>query len=386
MRDGRSPVVVGALIGVAALACSAKEEQPPVSTSCGTWQVQSPMNERREHPAPIRLNDGRLLIVSGHYLETGPIKSAELFDPATKRWSWTGSLTNARQGGGGGLLHDGRVLVGDAFGEPAHFPSEIYQPSTGVWTTAAKMNDDRQNYTMTVLKDGRVLVTGGINWGTDVTLSTAEVFDPTTNAWTKTTPLDKPRFGHAAALMSDGHVLVIGGAAYPDPMNTPISCTMYDPVTATWTAAPPMLRTYAVSGLVTLDDGKILVLGRGADNGRFRNRDAEKTAEVFDPVTRTWRTVASQPRSRIGQPLVKMPDGRIMAIGGTVANDQDLPWVDLYDPKADRWSELAPLNVGRRNHGAALLADGSVVVMGGSNGNGGSGNFLSSVELYTPCK
>ncbi len=272
--------------------------------------------------------------------------------------------------------------MGDAFGKPNHFPSEVYAPTTGTWTITAKMNEDRQNYTMTMLPDGTVLASGGIDWSSDTTRSTAEIYHPSSDTWTVTTPLDRPRFRHMAVSLPDGRVMVIGGGRYPEAFDTLVSVVIFDPTTSLWTAAPTMRRTYEWTGIVTLDGGEVLVLGRGADSARMTNREAEATAEIYAPSTNTWRTAAAPLHPRMQHPLVKMRDGRILAVAGSIAQHEESTRVDLYDPRTDRWTELEPALVPRRNHGAALLPSGSVVVMGGSNL---AESYLSSAELFTPC-
>jgi hypothetical protein len=373
------------LLPLVMLACAVDSPATSQAPACGggTWTVLEQMNERREYPAPVALADGRLLAVSGHYLESGTIESAEIFDLATKRWSLTGSLHNARQGGGGVLLESGSVLVGDAWGMPDHHPSELYDPDSETWSIVGKMNVDRQNYTLTRLADGSVLAAGGINWTTEETLATAELYDPASGSWRMTAALDRPRFGHHAISLPDDRVLVIGGSRYPQALDEPISCVLYDPETETWTAAATMQRTFAVTGVVALRDGRVLALGRVGGDDPFNNPELDGTAEIYDPATERWRVVTPAARSREQHPLVQLDDGRILAMGGTIANGDELTVTEVYDADGDAWTELAPMNVPRRNHGAALLADGSVLVMGGSNGNGR--NYLAATELFTPC-
>ncbi|HEV8596816.1 MAG TPA: kelch repeat-containing protein, partial [Candidatus Dormibacteraeota bacterium] len=56
-------------------------------------------------------------------------------------------------------LADGRVLVA---GGGAYTPTaELYDPATNRWTPTGSMSVDRYDFTATVLRDGRVLVVGG---------------------------------------------------------------------------------------------------------------------------------------------------------------------------------------------------------------------------------
>jgi Kelch motif len=57
-------------------------------------------------------------------------------------------------------LADGRVLA--AGGGRYTASAELYDPATNRWTPTGSMNLDRITFTATVLRDGRVLVVGGL--------------------------------------------------------------------------------------------------------------------------------------------------------------------------------------------------------------------------------
>jgi len=64
------------------------------------------------------LRDGRVLVVGGTKDFTNGLNSAEIYDPATGAWSWTGSLNTGRYTHVAALLPNGTVLV--AGGAGAH--------------------------------------------------------------------------------------------------------------------------------------------------------------------------------------------------------------------------------------------------------------------------
>jgi hypothetical protein len=134
----------------------------------GRWRAAADMSERREYAGGVRLKDGKILAVSGHPLAGKSIASAELYDPATGKWSNTGSLRQSRNGGNEAtLLHDGRVLLaGGITGTVAIRGSELLDPTTGQWSDTGSLSVDRDTKA-TLLTDGRVLVSGGIDWDID---------------------------------------------------------------------------------------------------------------------------------------------------------------------------------------------------------------------------
>ncbi len=63
--------------------------------------------------------------------------TAEIYDPATGTFSFTGSLATARGGPSTTLLADGTVLVAGGIGNPTPgvflASAEVYDPATGTW-------------------------------------------------------------------------------------------------------------------------------------------------------------------------------------------------------------------------------------------------------------
>lgn len=352
---------------------------PDVVVASG-WTSAPDMNERREYPGPLLLPDGRVMVTSGHPLPGLPaLSSAEIYDPATGLWEWTGSLHRPRTSGGGVVLPDGRVLVGDFMNVPVPSPSELWDPATGEWRITGGMNVERQNYTLTLLEAGAsVLATGGIDWSTDVITDACEIYDVPTESWRETAPLDGPRFGHSAVLLPGGDVLVLGSevAAFPPQHDTLVAGRRFDPIAEAWTPMPAMTATGRISGLVRLHDDRVLVVG--LTPGSLKT--GTPTAELFDPVSSTWSPATPPPVTRVGSPFVLLADGRVFTAGGTATNEQDFTDARIYDPATDEWTEVAPMGVPRRNHGAVALDDGSVLVMGGSNGFGYT--YLRSSERF----
>jgi hypothetical protein len=156
---------------------------------------------------------------------------------------------------------------------------------------------------------------------------------------------------------------------------------IYDPRTGAWASRLSMQRTYSVTGIVMLENGTVLALGLVQGSEPHRDPLIESTAEIYDPALDQWRLAAPLPRPRLGYALVVLADERVLAIGGTVANQEELATNEVYDPQRDAWTAIEPMHVARHHHGAARLADGSVLVMGGSSGP----TFLDSVELFTAC-
>ena len=97
--------------------------------------------------------------------------------------------------------------------------AEVYDPATRCWTPTGSMGTPRFFHAAVLLPDGRVLLAGGCRgWTGDpegysyqgcLQLSTAETWDPATGSWTPTGAMQSTRRG-PGLLLPDGRVLVVG--------------------------------------------------------------------------------------------------------------------------------------------------------------------------------
>src|SRR5690606_20916621 len=67
-----------------------------------------------------------------------------------------------------------------------------------------------------------------------------------------------------------------------------------------------------------------------------------------------------------GFALTGLTDGRVLATGG-VDGSEALAVAELWDPQTERWTGAAPMREPRAHHASVRLADGRVLVAGGSS-------------------
>jgi hypothetical protein len=179
LADGRVLVAGGDPCGWASCARLATAEvyDPKTGTFTATGSLAT---DRGFHTATL-LHDGRVLIAGGDSSVTYLV-SAELYDPKTGTFSATGPMSTPRVYTTSSLLADGRVLVaggGGDYGNREFLDSaEIFDPATGKFTKTGSMTEQRTYQTSTLLSDGRVLIAGG--YGNLAPLASAELYDPTT--------------------------------------------------------------------------------------------------------------------------------------------------------------------------------------------------------------
>jgi len=172
--------------------------------------------EARANARAVPLPDGRILIIGGDQGVSGRyaniLNSVEFFNPSTGRFTAAASMRDARTHFAAVLLQDGRVLVMGGLNLTVPYgilkSAEIYDPGTARWSVAGSMSEGRSDFTATVLDDGRVLVAGGGD-------RSAEMFDPKTGTFESIALMNMPRERQTATLLKDTRVLLTGGSEDP---------------------------------------------------------------------------------------------------------------------------------------------------------------------------
>lgn len=91
-----------------------------------------------------------------------------------------------------------------------------------------------------------------------------------------------------------------------------------------------------------------------------------------------WLPVPTQ-TGRGAPSATVLADGRVLVAGGT--HFGYLSSTEIFDPDTDNWTLAAPMHVGRTGHAAVLLPSGEVMVSGGYSG---IEQLTASVEIYNP--
>ena len=139
---------------------SASSEPSPTADQARDpgWSTAGTMNEERADASATVLLDGTVLVVGSVFIADAgpPSASAELYDPASRTWTTTGSMNEGRLSHSAVRLLDGRVLVVGVPGVP-----ELYDPISGTWTTTGSPTAAEGGWLLALLPDGRVLAVGG---------------------------------------------------------------------------------------------------------------------------------------------------------------------------------------------------------------------------------
>lgn len=350
----------------------------------------SMVSGRAGHTATL-LTDGRVLIVGGQDTSNHELASAELYDPHTGTFSSTGSMSTARMDHTATRLTDGRVLIVGGLGASGYLASaELYDPATGGFSATGSMTTARSGHTATLLGDGRVLVTGGFRGHTSLpapavevpaTLASTELYDPATGTFRPAGSMATARGGHTATLLHGGHVLVVGGSFATRALgdNTLASAELYDPATATFRQTGSMTLARSGQTATLLTDGGVLITG-GWGAGMSGQGLPLASAELYDTGTGGFSSTGSMGTARKGHTATLLADGRVLIAGGT-DDSGFLASADLYDPQTGAFARAGSMTTARSGQTAALLSGGRVLISGGYDPNPPT---LPSAEVFEP--
>ncbi|MFD5095145.1 Kelch repeat-containing protein [Amycolatopsis thailandensis] len=277
--------------------------------------------------------------------------------------------------------------------------SAVFDLTAGTWKATALLGAARQLHTLTPLPNGKALITGGRVGPAGAPLNTAEVFDPEANSWQNVAQnMADGRWGHSAVPLSNGKVLVAGGiGARPGGGLMALrSAEVYDPVAGTWTAVEHgMTDARARHTAVGLQGGaKVLVCGGSVPIGAADDADLA-FCELYDTATAKWQPTGSLRHPRSGHAATALSATTVLIAGGrapgATAEGFD-PFArataEVYDLAAGAWHDVAAMPAGRAAHRAVAIAEGKVLVVGGSdhpaNETGYRGALQFSAGAWTP--
>ena len=324
---------------------------------------------RYMHTATL-LPSGKVLIAGGW----NQIKGAELYDPATGKFTATGAMSGTLGRGDhtATLLPNGKVLMAGGSDPNTHqyFSSaELYDPATGTFSSTGNMTTTRSTHTATLLPNGKVLIAGGATADSSPT-STAEIYDPATGTFVATGSMTMNRTSHAALLLKNGKVLIAAGSYYYGYSNT---AELYDPATNTFTAISGTMTSSRAWGLsaTLLNDGRVLIAGGG-------NSAYLKSAEIFDPSTNQFTATGSMRDARRVHTGTVLANGTVLIAGGQDTNTTRIAGAEVFDPATGAFAALSSMSTERSGHTATLLPNGQVLIAGGANNT----TLLNTAELY----
>jgi len=375
--------------GVRAQTCAAN-----VPHVTGTWVVlpyQMPIN-------PISaslLHTGKVLIVAGSENDAkNNSTGAESYRAAI--WDPTGNTGSsiAVQDlsydvfcSGTATLPDGRALIVGGTSDysfTGEHRASIFDPTSASFVQSQNMVDGRWYASAATLGDGRVMAMSGLTQtgGTNTTVEIYGLQNAGAGWYAPTSEPFTPPLYPRIALLPSGKVFYTGQGSGGSNANSWI----FDPTSGSWTVSAPTTanRTYGSSVILPLlppnYTPRVMNFGGGSP--------ATSSTEMIDlsAGTPSWTPGPNMSTGRIQMNAVILPNGNVLAEGGSVNNESaDTPGktADLYDPATDTFRSGGAAAYSRLYHSTALLLPDATVMSMGSN-PGGRGSYEAAIEIYTP--
>jgi hypothetical protein len=361
------------LIATSAFNTSVSSRAPVTIVTNGFVPIGDMGIRRSGHTATL-LRDGQVLVAGGTRDAT---HSAELFAPALSSFaSGSHGMVHVRSGHCAALLPDGRVLiVGGGDSKDTLFKTaELFDPATQRFTATGDLNQARSGATATLLPGGEVLIAGGQD-SQGTLLSTAELYNPATGRFSATGDMHSPRAQHTATLLASGKVLLVGSISEPG------STELFDPASGLFSATGSLIRGRVHHTATLLQNGRVLVLG-GTHTQVPEGGGAPPTAfsldgaEIYDPTKGVFQTAGKLLLARDSHSATLLANGTVLVAGGYshgADGDAQPAWytmsaAELFDPSTSASTAAASLEAERAEHVATLVSSGQILVTGGITG------------------
>jgi Domain of unknown function (DUF1929)/Divergent InlB B-repeat domain len=334
-------------------------------------------------------------LITDRFLMWGHTGEPQLWDPTTGFTQVTNATCTNPEicelfCAGQAFLPDGTLLAAGGHNEALGDSNGLTQASIFdgfSWRATGSMQYPRWYPTLVTLQDGSVVALSGDQTPTSRALLPERYF-PATGVWTALTLASKklPLYPRTFVEPKNGKVFIAG----------PDSPTHYlsPGGTGGWSRGPARVVADRSYGAAVMLDDKVIYFGGGGAENCPANLPAA-TAEMIDlgAATPAWKAIAPMAIGRRQLNAVILADGTVLITGGTsqcgFTNEAGAVFAaERWNPSGGvnglgSWTTMANASVVRVYHSTAvLMADGRVFSSG--SGDGGGVVNQNSYEIYSP--
>ena len=228
---------------------------------------------------------------------------------------------------------------------------------------------------------GGLLVIGGLS---DIgTLRSVHRICGHTREWGLMPPMGTPRCCAGAAALDSGDVMVVGGSESMWMVSRVFdSVEVYDARRGGWYPHVPLLEPRCAHGVTVTPRGHVYAVGGYRGEGVYLD-SVHRLDTAEEGLGRGWERCPALPSPSVGNVAAVGPDQGLYVVGGGRNGNNNAQRSDLLrtDPRAPRgWDALRPMCVPRYYFAGAFGPDGWLYVAGGYTHSG----QLSCAERYDP--
>jgi cellulose synthase/poly-beta-1,6-N-acetylglucosamine synthase-like glycosyltransferase/transposase len=380
----------------------------------------------RRAPFMGKLLDGKVVVGGGFTTGGAGSSSSEIYDPVADSWSSLGNMAagpdnlyNISNGYSAILLGNGKLYVPPSSGLST--TAQLFEPLTNTWTsTASGLNDGHTNGIVVPLYNGKVLTVGGLtsanspsNTGTVYTPVTYDIYAQKYDSagaklWNSGTDIKvntddgnrvsssgPPNYNHlnpSVSLDTSGNAIVaweeqrdsaFRSSIWSQKLNSSDGAKQWPSGTQNQFSRVPASTVYSRTAVnkegatvTSLKNGKVLIAGTAANN------NGRSTAEIYDPVARSFTSGPKMVQNRYAHSATPLLDGRVLLAGSGVTA-ADASSAEIYNPESNTFAATTNFVVGGRSrHAGVLLKNGKVLIVGGVDGVGAT--TITTSSLYDP--
>jgi NPCBM/NEW2 domain/Domain of unknown function (DUF1929) len=278
------------------------------------------------------------------------------------------------------LLPNGKIITWDAGEQPTQVTkADLFDPVSGSHMQVPINNANIFCSGHTLLPDGRLLVAGGHLVNNSEGIAQTNLFDYRNNAWTRAQDMNAARWYPSVITLGSGEALVASGSITPDTFNE------VPQVWGSQTGGAQMGGWRNLSGAQAKLPYYPWIFQ--APDGRVFN-SGPSTAMSWMTTTGTGTEVYAGNRDAVnfreyGSSVMYQP-GKLLVIGGSDPPVASTTKIDLnLNAKLDAGPNMS---FARRQLNATILPDGTVLVTGGTSGDGfnNEASAVLSAELWNP--
>lgn len=268
-------------------------------------------------------------------------------------------------------------VVGGGLGDSAPFGID----TRGTFVEASSgLNSARVFHTSDLLANGLLLVAGGQDAQAGGSHELGDFSGGGTSAtFTETvSSLRTPRQNHTSVRLpgTAGDRVVLVGGQDPAGTDAPLAISeYYDPTTNTFTSTGPNQHTRLFSASEALADDRVATFGN-SDTGVGAEND---TAEILDSAQNLWaHLMNTMAVGRTGPSATRLADGRVLVAGGSGVIGTG---AEIFDPVTTSFTTVGAMVTERAFHTALRLVDGRVLILGGIDT---AGEPTANAEIFDP--